>query len=111
MAQTAAQKQRAYRSRKRQRKERAETDKGNDLIKGLIQAVGYGRLSFHLESVDEPDLSNPFRVVIHLPDDAARLAMFQYAESEGLDVETLIDRVLTHGMRNFTGNDNLILIE
>ena len=111
MAQTAAQKQRAYRSRKRQRKERAEMDRENELIKGMIEAVGYGRLRFHLESVDEPDLSNPFRVVIHLPDDAARLAMFRYAESEGLDVETLIDRVLTQGMKNFTGDANLTLIE
>ena len=103
--------QQAHRDRERQRKERAEMDAENELIKGMIEAVGYGRLRFSLESVDEPDLADPFRVLIYFPDDAARLAVFRYAESVGLDVDTLIDRVLTQGMRNFTGNDALVLVE
>ena len=108
MATRAARNQKAYRDREREKKKATE----NALIGGLIDAVGIGQLRFSIIPVEIPELQhrNPFEVRLYFPNDAVRLAVLKYAESQGLDVDTLISRVIAQGLQNFTGRDDLVML-
>ena len=116
MARPVKERVREHRARKKARmeKERMEKEREeNQLIGDFIEAVGPGRLRFSLLPVDDPDpdLKDPFMVRLYFPDDEARLATVKFAESRGMDVDTLIDRVLHRGMKTFLGRENIYPVE
>ena len=116
MARPVKERVREHRARKKARMEKELMEKGREktqLIRDFIEAVGPGRLRFSLLPVEDPDpdLKDPFMVRLYFPDDEARLATVKFAESRGMDVDTLIDYVLHRGMKNFLNRENIDLIE
>ena len=95
------------------KKRQVKEDKENDLVREFVEAIGYGRSTFSLVHEEHPDAGHEGEKVIRMeivyPDDTARLNVLRVAEAHGLEVWELEDRVMTQGLKNFTGKDREII--
>ena len=105
----------AYRARKKAKAKKAIDDVANDLLREYVEAIGYGRGYFNLACEEHPDAGHEgetvIRMVVRYPDDAARLNVLRLAEAHGLEVWELEDRVMTQGLKNFTGKASWEMVE